>query len=168
MKKTLIIGVGSVLRGDDGLGICVIDELEKQHIPEGISLQCGDIFGLDLLKFFSDFARVIIVDAADMKEEPGTIKVFERTEIKNSYFKNEVSTHGITLLETLTLADKLDIPSEITIVGVQPKDTSFRLGLTDLIEKRLPAIISKVKGLFLCFDGEGQKHGNKTNIKGTG
>jgi len=145
MKKVLVVGIGSILRGDDGVGTMVIDGLEKEALPEYVSLERGDLSGIDLLKYFPDFEKVIIVDAADMKEAPGTIKVFQSAVIKKSDFNDCVSTHGMALLETLTLAEKLDIPSEITIIGIQPQDVSFRLGLSDTVEKTIPSVIEKVK-----------------------
>ena len=144
MKKTIIIGVGSILRGDDGIGSRVIEALENQRLPESVSLRSGEISGLDLLKYFPDFERVIIVDAADMKKAPGTIKVFNSAEIKKSDFIGTPSTHGMTLLETLTLAEKLDMDPEILIVGIQPHNTTLRLGLTYSIEKKIPSLVSKI------------------------
>jgi hydrogenase maturation protease len=145
MKKTIIIGIGSILRGDDGIGPRVIEELEKQRLPESISLRSGEISGLDILKYFPGFERVIIVDAADMKTAPGTIKVFNSAQIKKSDFTGTHSTHGMTLLETLTLAEKLGMDPEILIVGIQPNNTTFRMGLSNRIEQKIPSLISKIK-----------------------
>ena len=147
MKKTLVIGLGSILRGDDGLGTRVIEELKKEKFAENVSLRCADTSGLDILKYFPDFTRVIIIDLAQMQARPGTIKVFSSREIKKSKFSDVLTTHGMALLETLTLAEKLGIPSRITIIGVQPKDVSFRLGLSDILEKKVPSVINRVRGL---------------------
>jgi len=147
MKKILIVGVGSILRGDDGVGPRVIDVLEKDTLPRGVELHSGDISGLDLLKYFPGQDRVVIVDAADMKETPGTIRVFNSREIRKSDFNDKFSTHGLALFETLTLAEELDICRDIVIVGIQPENTSFKLSLTASIEKRIPAVIEEVKKL---------------------
>ena len=147
MEKTLIVGVGSILRGDDGVGIRAIDELEKEGLPGEVTLHCGDISGLDLLKVFPGFKRIIIIDAADMKEAPGTIKVFKSSDIRDTGFDDKFSTHGMALLETLTLAKKLDLTCDIRVVGVQPEDTGYKLELSDLINGKLPEIIKTVKGL---------------------
>ena len=144
MKDTLIIGIGSILRGDDGVGSRVIDELEKRHLPENVVLERGDLSGLDLLKYFPKFEKVIIIDAADMKEKPGTIKVFSLKDIKNNAFKDAVSTHGMALPETLALSERLDIKSDIKVVGIQPEDVSFSLNLTDRIGERIPAVVDLI------------------------
>ena len=50
MQKTLVIGVGSILRGDDGVGIKVIEELQKEKFSSKVKLLSGDISGLELIK----------------------------------------------------------------------------------------------------------------------
>ena len=147
MKKTFIIGVGSILCGDDGVGPRVIDALEKEVLPDNVTIQSGDLSGLDLLKFFPDYDEVIIIDAADMKLEPGQIRTFKPRDIKEANFNDKFSTHGMALLETLTLALALDVPSDITIVGVQPSDTSFNLELSKTISSKIPEIVKVVKAM---------------------
>jgi hydrogenase maturation protease len=147
LKKTLIVGIGSILCGDDGIGQRVIDELEKETLPENVRLHAGDISGLDLLKVFPDYQKIIIIDAADMKEDPGEVKTFDLSDIKESDFNDQFSTHGMALLETLTLARKLDISSEIKIIGIQPEDTSFKMDISKIVEKKIPEIIREIKNL---------------------
>jgi len=149
MKKILVTGVGSILRGDDGIGVRVIDVLEKEELPENVSLHSGDVSGLDLLKVFPGHERVVIIDAANIKEKPGTVRVLDLSGIKEADFKDQFSTHGMALLETLTLAKNIGLDMEIKIVAVQPEDTSFSLEMSDLIKEKIPQIIKTVKGLVL-------------------
>jgi len=147
MKKILVVGIGSILKGDDGIGPRLIDELEKEDIPSNVTLERGDLSGLDLLKFFPEFDRVIIIDAADMKEAPGALKVFSPLEIKKSDFNDNFSTHSMAFLETLTLAEELKIKSDIKIVGIQPKDISYNLSLSDLLESKIKDYTKSIKEL---------------------
>ena len=62
-------------------------------------------------------------------------------------FNDKVSTHGMALLETLTLSEKLDINSKIVIVGIQPYDVSFGLELTKPMEKKITPVVEKVMEL---------------------
>ena len=147
VKKILITGIGSILRGDDGIGVRVIDELEKEDLPREVLLHSGDVSGLDLLKVFPGHEKVIIIDAADMAEAPGTVKVFNAEDIKREGFKDVLSTHGMGLLETLTLAKNLDLGSEIVIIGVQPLDISYNLELSDLMKSKIPQVVEEIKKL---------------------
>ncbi|KJJ83771.1 Peptidase A31, hydrogen uptake protein [Candidatus Omnitrophus magneticus] len=149
MKKILITGIGSILRGDDGIGSRVIDELRKEVLPEGIRLYAGDVSGLDLLKLFPDYDRVIVIDAADMNAPAGMIKVFDSRDIRKAEFSDCLSTHGMTLLQTLTLAEQLELKCEITIVGIQPEDISYRLSVTDTLEQIIPKAVKIIKDFVL-------------------
>ncbi|MFH1877986.1 MAG: hydrogenase maturation protease [Candidatus Omnitrophota bacterium] len=146
MKKILIIGLGSVLREDDAAGIRVIEELEKEKLPANVTLKTGDISGLDILKYFPSYDKILIVDAAEMNEEPGTIKIFDFRDIKHSGFRDIFSTHGMTLLETLTLGEKAGInPDEITIIGIQPLRARYGFELSGLIKAKIPAVVEIIK-----------------------
>jgi len=148
MNKTLIIGIGSILRADDGIGIKAVEELEKQkNLPQEITLEAADVSGLDLLKIFKGYKKIIIIDAADMKMQPGTIKILKPADIKEAVFNDKFSTHGLGLLETLTLADKLDIKADIDIVAIEPYDTSYGLELSQEMRNKMPDIIDAVKKL---------------------
>ncbi len=147
MEDILIVGVGSILMGDDGIGMRVIEELKKEDFPENVTLHGADISGLDLLKYFPQSGKVVIIDAADMGEEPGTIKIFGFDEIEQADFNDQFSTHGMALLETLTLADRLGVGCEIVIVGVQPEHVGHSLELTDLIQSKIPSVVETVKKL---------------------
>ena len=114
-------------------------------VAKEVDLKAADVSGLDFLKYMPGYERVIIVDAADMNEKPCAIKVFDAKDIKGGSFKDCVSTHGISLLDTLTLVDRLGIQSKITIVGVQPKDVNFGLEPTAEIKKTVPLIVSRIK-----------------------
>lgn len=133
--------------GDDGVGPRVIEALEKEDLPQNVTLYRADVSGLDLLKFFPGYTRVIIIDASDMKLPPGAVRVFKASEIKEADFNDKFSTHGLALLETLTLARELEIDSDISIVGVQPLDTSFNLSMSQKLESCVPSIVKRVKNL---------------------
>ena len=147
MKKTLILGIGSVVRGDDAVGVRVAEEMEKSSLPEAVAVEYGDISGLNVIKYFSDFERIIIIDASDMSEAPGPVRVFKSGEIKKAKFKDVLSTHGMTLLETLSLSDKLQLPAEIFVIGIQPEDISYRLDMTRTLKKSIFQAVERIKSL---------------------
>jgi hydrogenase maturation protease len=147
MSKIFIVGVGSILMGDDGIGMRVIDELEKETLPDEVELHGADISGLDMLKYVEGYERVIIIDAANMSLAPGEIRVFTPEEIEPASFNDKFSTHGMGLLETLTLAGTLGMKCKFVIVGVQPKNVDYNLELSTVIENKIPEIIKTVKDI---------------------
>lgn len=60
--KTLVVGVGNPLRSDDGVGFYVASVLEERHIPDVQTLVVQQL-NLEVIEYFLNFDRIIIVDA---------------------------------------------------------------------------------------------------------
>ena len=81
MKKIIVMGVGNYILSDEGVGIHVIKELEKMQWPENVEIyDCGTTGILSFHKFV-EADILIAVDAIALKEEPGTIKVYNKDDI---------------------------------------------------------------------------------------
>ncbi len=71
--KTLIIGCGNLLRGDDGVGPILIRRLWEIGLPEGVRVADGGTAGMDVAFQMRGMDRVIIVDACRTGATPGTL-----------------------------------------------------------------------------------------------
>jgi hydrogenase maturation protease len=72
-KKTLILGVGNLLMGDEGVGVHVVRALEKRALPPGVECMDGGTGGFTLLGPMQEAQRVILVDAAADGNPVGTV-----------------------------------------------------------------------------------------------
>jgi len=72
-KKTLVLGLGNVLMGDEGVGVHVVRALERQPMPEHVECLDGGTGGFILLEPLEDAGRVILIDAAADGNLPGTV-----------------------------------------------------------------------------------------------
>jgi hydrogenase maturation protease len=72
-KKTLVLGLGNVLMGDEGIGVHVVRTLEQQKLPEGVECLDGGTGGFILLEPLQSADRVILIDAAADGNAPGTV-----------------------------------------------------------------------------------------------
>lgn len=143
-EKAVIIGIGSVLRRDDALGVRIVEVFEEKKIfGKKARLVCGDISGLDILKYFEKDLKIIVIDAADMKLPPGTVKAFKPGDILTKIEGPAGSTHGFNLTHTLEIAKSLNMGSNIVIIGIQPLDVSFGLELSEEIRILFPRIAEK-------------------------
>jgi hydrogenase maturation protease len=61
--KTLVLGLGNVIMGDEGVGVHVARALEKQDIPRGVECLDGGTGGFILLEPLQHADRIILVDA---------------------------------------------------------------------------------------------------------
>lgn len=76
--KTLIAGVGNVLRGDDGFGVRVAQRLEVLSLPDGVRLVEVGISGVALVQeLMAGYDACIIIDTADRGGAPGTLYLLE-------------------------------------------------------------------------------------------
>jgi hydrogenase maturation protease len=71
--KTLVLGLGNVLMGDEGIGVYVVREVEKHELPAGVDCLDGGTGGFTLLEPLENADRIIIVDAASDGNPIGTV-----------------------------------------------------------------------------------------------
>jgi hydrogenase maturation protease len=71
--KTLVLGLGNVLMGDEGIGVHVVRALELRTLPEGTECLDGGTGGFILLEPLQSADRIILVDAAADGNPIGTV-----------------------------------------------------------------------------------------------
>jgi len=142
---TLVIGLGNPLRGDDGVGCRVVEELARRELPPGVQVLDGGAGGLGLLSLMEGWERVVIVDAAEMGRRPGEFARFTPADVRLASASDRFSLHHAGLSEALALADALGraLP-EMVIFGVQPASVGWGEGLSPAVEAALPALIAAV------------------------
>jgi hydrogenase maturation protease len=140
-EHLLVMGIGNVLLGDEGVGVRVIKELEKHEVPAHVTLLDGGTGGFHLLSYLLDYPKVILVDATLDGKPEGTISVLHP---KFSHeFPRTLSAHDIGLKDLVESAALLGKLPEITLytVSVNPEQ-SLTMELSDVI---IQAAISLVK-----------------------
>lgn len=144
-RTTLVLGLGNLFRGDDGVGPRIIEELIHRGVPEGVAVQDVGNAGLDLLNILEGWKRAVIVDTAEMGQEPGRFVRFTPDEVQLTQASTRVSLHDAGLSEVLALADALNrtLP-ELVIFGVQPAEFGWREGLSPAVEAAIPALTDAV------------------------
>jgi len=141
-----IIGAGNPFYGDDGVAQTVIQCMKLDPYFKDVSFHdiLSDPFAL--LEKFHPNGLNILVDAARMGLEPGTIKTFSPDDVSLPTNWTHFSLHGISLPEIFALAKQLDIyPNHLTLVGVEPKHIGLNQSLSKTIELVIPDIIKTVK-----------------------
>lgn len=124
--RVAIVGIGNILRGDDGLGPKLIEMLKQSSMAADL-FDCGtapENYIFPILATACD--TVILVDAADIGKPPGTAKVFDLGEISNVSF----STHNPSprLFTDLLQTGKDGLG--IFVISVQPKTTTLGASLS--------------------------------------
>ncbi|MBU2563752.1 MAG: hydrogenase maturation protease [Actinobacteria bacterium] len=142
-----IIGFGNKYRSDDGIGIRIIEELEKLDSFKDIEIIDGGTSGSDLIFLIKGCSKIIIIDAIDAGQNVGdvvNIKINDIEEFIRRDYKS-LSLHDLNLADILKLIKALKIDADISIIGVKPKKMDFGDRLSPEIEKKIPEIISLVR-----------------------
>ncbi len=150
-RPVVVIGVGNVLLGDDGVGVRVVEALGRsaEHdpgaLPPGTRLLDGGTLGLDLLPDVEDAGALVLVDAVDLGHAPGTVTVVRGERLTTAGGFRALSRQG-GVGELLATARLLAIlPPEVVLVGVQAGSISVGPGLSRGVVAALPAAVEAVR-----------------------
>ena len=145
-SRVVVLGVGNILLGDEGIGVHVAHALEEMPSPASPALEVIDGGTLpDIVTSLGEVDKLIIVDAVKGGDEPGTIYRFRPEEISPEDNEVFTSLHQINLLEELWLVERFgQKPKEVVIIGVEPEDIKLELELSVKLQQRIPRIIEVV------------------------
>ncbi|MGC8809203.1 MAG: carbamoyltransferase HypF [bacterium] len=144
-KKIFVIGAGNLLLRDEGVGIHVIKELQKRELPAEVEIVDGGVGGLDLLHYFSQAEKVLLIDAAEMGLEPGAVVRLDPAQVNLPLKEVQFSAHEISLAEVIELGRALTNNSlKIVIFGIQPKEISWGMELSPEVAAVIPQVITAV------------------------
>jgi hydrogenase maturation protease len=145
-----VIGVGNVLRGDDAVGVRVVEGLrtaldfDPHALPARTRLVDGGTLGLDLLRTIRDARAVVLVDAVHLGRAVGTVSVLRGDEIAGTAGPRDGTTPGAVgeLLATARLLGWL--PADVAMVGIEVADIDFGIGLSPEVAAALPVAVDAV------------------------
>ncbi|MFA5079355.1 MAG: hydrogenase maturation protease [Dehalococcoidia bacterium] len=147
MKKpgVMVLGIGNLLCSDDGIGIRTVMEMRLKDEYSSIRLIDGGT-SPDLISLLDgDIDRIIIVDALRGGGSPGDIYCLELHE-ENIEDSAATSLHGMGVIDSLKLLKQIGRKQpRVTLIGIEPSDTSHGLHLSPVIESKLPDIMQAVK-----------------------
>jgi hydrogenase maturation protease len=72
-RKTLVLGLGNVIMGDEGVGVHVVRALEKHKLADNVECLDGGTGGFILLEPLQAADHIILIDATDDGNPPGTV-----------------------------------------------------------------------------------------------
>lgn len=139
------MGVGNLLLRDEGVGIHVIRTLEKlETLPGHVELIDAGTSALDALQAVGESDRLIVIDAIRGGGAPGAIYRFKPADIHTANWAT-VSLHQLGFIEALSIAERLgNAPRDVTIIGIEPNETTPGLELSGEIAQRMPYVIELV------------------------
>jgi hydrogenase maturation protease len=163
--RILVLGVGNTLLQDDGVGVHVTESLRARPAgaPEPFDAKLdfidGGTIGLSLLPALEDADSVIVVDASELGERPGTLRIFRDREIDLQLSGKRRTVHEVALADLFAAAGIRNRgPARRALVAIQPASTELGLALTPDVEAALPRACEAVLALARQWRSEESAH----------
>ena len=143
--RLLILGLGNVLCGDDGLGVRAVHLVARGYRPsEGVSILDGGTLGLSLLPHLEDAEQAILVDAIRADAPPGSPVRLEGEEVAPAVAAR-LSPHQVGVADLLGGARLLGrLPKHLVLLGLVPRMLELQFGCSPEVEARLPELAAWV------------------------
>lgn len=143
--KTLVLGLGNELLGDDAVGIVAVRVL-KERLKDKADVVESSLSGMALLDLFIGYERAIIIDAVKTGHNPpGTISQLSPADLGAVIAP---SPHYAGLPELLVTAQQLQLnfPKEIKIFALEVEDPyTIGKGLSAPVQQELDTLIHQVE-----------------------
>lgn len=148
--KTLVLGLGNILLGDDGAGIYALKKLQRNwQNSESIEFIDGGTLSFTLTDALYDTDNLIVIDAAQLNSHPGDIRVFTN-EAMDTFVRsgNCSSVHEVSLSELLDMARLLDtLPTRRALIGVQPEIIDWADQPGESVKNAIPLLCERAHAL---------------------
>jgi hydrogenase maturation protease len=142
--KTLVLGLGNPILGDDSVGLRVAAELEGR-LGEDVTVMEASLAGLDVLELLAGYGRAIIIDAIQTKGgRPGRLYRLDPAEFEAA--RHAASPHDVDLATALELGRRLGLAlPKIEILAIEAADTSrFSEECSPEVERAIPACVEMI------------------------
>jgi len=141
--KTIVIGLGNPILGDDGVGWRVIEELQKHLLPSpSIDFECLSVGGIGLMERLIGYDRAILIDAIiSGAEDVGSILLRNLNDLPDYSAFHIASVHDTSLQHALELGRALgaQLPYDVTVIGIATRRISdFGEELSPFVAEAVP------------------------------
>ncbi len=120
--STLVLGIGNILWSDEGFGVRAVEALHRRwRFPDTVRLMDGGTRGLYLVQYVQEAERLLIFDAVDYGQKPGSVVLVENDDVPRFMGVRKMSLHQTGFQEVLAAASLTGrYPRELFLVGMQP------------------------------------------------
>jgi hydrogenase maturation protease len=149
--KTIVVGLGNPILGDDGVGWKVVEEVRSQLTSpptpvlngerDRVDFECLSLGGLGLMEHLIGYQRAILIDAFKIDEDPGTMLILKLSDLPNYSAYHITSVHDTSLQNAIELGRSMgaQLPDDVEIVGIATRQIhDFSEELSPPVEDAVP------------------------------
>ncbi len=143
--SVLVLGIGNLVMSDDGVGVLVAQRLQQGYrFADNVEVLDGGTLGLDLLPKLENITNLIMIDAVETGQKPGTCVRLCGQELPIA-LETKLSPHQMGLKDLLAVSELMGhSPKEMVLFGVQPGSVEMEIGLTAEVEAKLETLVTNV------------------------
>jgi hydrogenase maturation protease len=144
-RRILVLGLGNILLGDEGLGVRAVEQLwARYNLPPEVQVIDGGVAGLDLWPYLEGVTHLLVVDAVQMGAEPGTLVRLAGEAVPQG-LPLKLSMHQVGLHELLALARLQEtLPPQVVVWGMEPAVLAPGLELSPPVAAGLERLVMAV------------------------
>lgn len=143
-KKMLIMGIGNILRKDDGIGIHVVQYLQDNTcLPDTVDVLDGGSAVLGLMPYMMDYDKIVIIDALRYDDKPGSIYRFGSDHLTSK--SPHISLHELGIAEVLRILKIQGAEPDVEIIGIVPENTvDCDMSLSPSVAESIPKVVDLI------------------------
>ena len=150
--KTIVIGLGNPILGDDGIGWKIAEELASVIGQDSsVEIDTAALGGLSLMERMLGYDRVVLVDSMETGRGPvGSVQTFPLASLPDPMAGHSASAHDTSLITALKTAESIgaDIPKRVDVVAVEAQNVyDFSEELSPPVAAAVPEAVQAVLDL---------------------
>jgi len=151
--KLLVLGIGNLLMSDEGVGVHVVHQLEKQDLPHYVECLDGGTGSFYLLEAMQQADRILLIDAAAFGDNPGTIHLLAPKYSKD--YPRALSAHDIGFKDLLDSFYLMGSPADIHLIAItidpnQAMGTTLSPTIAKAAQKAAEIALDQIRSFRSC------------------
>ncbi len=142
-SRTLIVGIGNILKADDGAGPLVCEQLERAKVNADL-LDAGIVPENYIQPIIKKAPQnLLVIDAIDFGASPGTIKIFQPEQLNS----HTISTH---ILSPRLFVDMVcqNIKLNVYFIGIQPAQIQLGQSISPPVSQAIQELCRALTDIF--------------------
>jgi hydrogenase maturation protease len=152
--RTLVLGLGNELAGDDAVGVLVARAV-REDVAGAADVVESSASGLALIEVFAGYDRAVVVDSIRTgRNPPGTVTELSLAEVGRVVAP---SLHHAGLPELAAVADRLGLkfPTETRVLAVEVLDPyTMGASVSDPVANVVDEVARRVRDQVECWASE--------------
>jgi len=142
-SKTLIVGIGNTLKGDDGAGPLICKQLQEADVTAEL-IHAGTVPENYIQPIVNKAPQnLLVIDAVDFGASPGAIRIFKTEQLSSTVF----STHTLSPHLFVDMVTK-QIEVDVYFVGIQPAQVVLGQSISPQVSGAIQQLVHTLTNIF--------------------